>query len=244
LQRTFKRMIGVTPRQYAAARRLERFKAGLRQGQAITEALYEAGYASSSSLYEYAPDELGMTPALYRQQGQGARITYAITRCTLGWLLVATTDKGICAVRLGDTEAELESTLRSEFAQAVLRRDEADLGQWITILLDYLGGQPLAEDLPLDVQATAFQRRVWQALRAIPYGSTRSYQEVADAIGQPLAVRAVANACATNPVALVIPCHRVVRKDGSLGGYRWGEARKQALLDQEARVEASSHATR
>jgi AraC family transcriptional regulator of adaptative response/methylated-DNA-[protein]-cysteine methyltransferase len=238
LQRTFKRIVGVTPHQYAAGHRLERFKESLKDEETVTEALYEAGYPSSSSAYGQAGARLGMTPARYQRGGQGVRIAYTIAPCPLGWLLVAATDKGVCAVRLGDSEAELETTLAQEFPAAAKQRNDADLGPWVATLLSYLnGGQPHF-DLPLDVQATAFQRRVWESLQTIPYGSTRSYRKVAEVIGQPAAVRAVARACATNPVALVIPCHRVIREDGTLGGYRWGLARKQALLDMESEEEA------
>lgn len=246
LQRTFKRIVGVSPRQYAAAHRMERFRAGLRSGQPVTDAIYDAGYSSPSSVYDPTAGPLGMTPAAYRRGGSGMRVTYSVVPCPLGWLLVAATERGICAVRLGDRQADLEDTLAAEFGQADLRRDDAGLGEWVAAVLAYLGGTP-SLDLPLDVQATAFQQRVWEALRAIPYGSTRSYQDIAEAIGQPSAVRAVAHACATNPAALVIPCHRVVRKDGSLGGYRWGLARKRALLNQEsaiAQAQEDPHAAR
>jgi len=236
LQRTFKRLVGVTPRQYAAARRLDRFKTHLKEGSTVTDAVYEAGYPSSSSAYE---QPLGMTPTHYRRGGEGLHITYAITPCALGWLLVAATARGVCAVRLGDAEAELEATLAAEFADAA--RTRGDLDQAVAALLDYLSGTQPRLDLPLDVQATAFQRRVWDVLRTIPYGSTRTYQDVAQAIGQPSAVRAVAHACASNPAALIIPCHRVVRTDGSLAGYRWGIARKQALLAMEAEQSAERH---
>lgn len=175
-----------------------------------------------------------MTPGQYRRGGVAARIAYATAPCALGRLLLAATDRGICAVRFGDSEAGLVQALREEFPAADLRRAETELGTWLTALLAYLDGQNTSVDLPLDVRATAFQRRVWEALRAIPYAKTRTYVEVAAAIGQPAAVRAVARACAANPAALVIPCHRVIRSDGSLGGHRWGLARKRALLAQEA----------
>jgi len=233
LQRTFKRIVGVTPRQYAASRRVQRFKSQLKNGQKATDALYEAGYTSSSSVYEHT--ELGMTPILYQQGGLGIQITYTVSPCPLGWLLVAATERGICAVRLGDSEHELEQILYAEFPTAHIRQDKIHLREWVNAILNYLNGEQPHLNLPLDIQATAFQKRVWEALRTIPYGSTRTYQDIADSIGQPAAVRAVANACAANPVALVIPCHRVVRKDGSLGGYRWGVSRKRSLLDQEAR---------
>ena len=174
-----------------------------------------------------------MTPAAYRRGGRGARIKYTITDCTLGRLLVAATQRGVCSVRLGDSDKELEAALRSEYSEAEIGRDDTALGEWVGALVGHLQGKHPGLDLPLDVQATAFQRSVWQKLQEIPYGATRSYSEVARAIGRPSAVRAVARACATNPVALVIPCHRVVREDKSLGGYRWGIKRKQALLSRE-----------
>lgn len=237
LQRTFKRIMGITPRQYAEACRLERLKARLKEGDNVTTALYDAGYGSSSRLYERAPGQLGMTPAAYRKGGTEARISYTIVDCYLGRLLVAATDKGICSITLGMADGSLEANLRVEYPAANINRDEAGLGEWVSAILSYLEGQQPHLDLPLDVKATAFQWRVWQELRAIPYGSTRSYGQVAQALGNPKATRAVARACATNPVALAIPCHRVVREDGSLGGYRWGVERKEALLAQEQRVE-------
>ena len=234
LQRTFKRIVGVTPKQYAAAQRAERLKTRLKEKQTVTEALYEAGYSSSSTAYSQFTGQLGMTPATYRRGGQNTVIVYSITPCPLGSLLVAATSKGVCAVRLGDSEEELAAALAGEFSSAALQRSDAALTPWVSTIQDYLHGGHPSLDLPLDIQATAFQRRVWAALQQIPYGSTRSYRQVADAIGQPTAARAVARACATNPVALVIPCHRVVREDGSLSGYRWGIERKEALLAQEA----------
>jgi len=239
LQRTFKRIVGVTPRQYAAEQRVARFKGELRGGQHVTDALYNAGFQSSSAAYANAAGQFGMTPAEYQRGGHAAQITYTVAPCSLGWLLLAATERGICAVRLGDSEAELAQTLAAEFPAAVLSRAEAGLGLWLGTLLAYLDGQQARLELPLDVRATAFQRRVWEALTAIPYGSTRSYGDVAVAIGQPTAARAVARACATNPAALVIPCHRVIRENGDLGGYRWGLARKRALLAQEARQAAT-----
>ncbi len=185
-----------------------------------------------------------MMPGTYRRGGSGATIRYTVVPCPLGYLLVAATERGICAVRLGDSESELEDGLRRVFPAAWLERDQAALGRWVRELLDYLEGNRPHLDLPLDVQATAFQRRVWDALRAIPRGSTRSYQEVAEAIGQPTAARAVARACAANPVALVVPCHRVVREDGGLGGYRWGIERKRALLELERRGNACESTAR
>lgn len=233
LQRTFKQVTGITPREYAAALRLGRVKARLRAGESVIHALYDAGYGSSRGLYERAPTQLGMTPATYGRGGQGAQINFRIVACRLGFLLIAATRAGVCAVSLGADPAALEATLRQEFPAADLQQDAAGLDAWAQSLLRFLQGQEPHLDLPLDVQATAFQWRVWQALRSIGYGETRSYAQVAAAIGQPAAVRAVARACATNPVALAIPCHRVVRGNGASSGYRWGLARKQALLAQE-----------
>lgn len=240
LQRTFKRIVGVSPRQYAAARRLERFRGRLQQGAPVTQALYEAGYESASSAYDQDSRRLGMAPGRYRRGGAGMQIAYTAAPCPLGRLLVAATEAGICAVKLGDSEAALEEALRAEYPAAAIRRDDARLGPWVQAILAHLRGAQPHLDLPLDVRATAFQERVWQALRAIPYGSTRSYHDIAAAIGQPAAARAVARACAANPVALLIPCHRVIREDGGLGGYRWGFERKRALLDAEAGRPAAS----
>jgi AraC family transcriptional regulator of adaptative response/methylated-DNA-[protein]-cysteine methyltransferase len=233
LQRVFKRIVGVSPREYREALRVGEFKSRVKKGESVTSALYEAGYGSSSRLYENAGGRLGMTPAAYRRGGRGAGINYTIAGCPLGRLLVAATEKGVCAVRLGDSDKELEAALRTEYSEAEIHRDDKSLGEWVGALVDHLQGKHPRLDLPLDVQATAFQLSVWKKLREIPYGSTRSYSEVARAIGRPSAVRAVARACATNPVALVIPCHRVVRENQSLGGYRWGIERKRALLERE-----------
>lgn len=232
-QRTFRKSVGVTPRHYADACRLGEFKAKMKNGAAVTSALIDAGYGSTSRLYERAPEQLGMTPTKYRRGGQGASVAYTTADTSLGRLLVAATDKGVCAITLGETDDELEAGLRAEYPAATLTRDDAHLHAWVEALIRHLAGKQPALSLPLDIRATAFQRRVWQELQAIPYGDTRSYSQVAAAIGQPNAARAVARACATNPVALAVPCHRVVRGDGSLSGYRWGVARKQALLTQE-----------
>ena len=233
LQKTFKRMLGITPREYADACRLERFKARVKEGEPIAGAMFEAGYSSSSRLYERAAAQLGMTPGAYRKGGKGMCIGYTIADCPLGRLLVAATEKGLCAVSIGETDAGLEATLKEEYPAASLAREDEALARWIEAVRGYWNGDPPGRALPLDMQATAFQWRVWTQLQAIPYGSAVSYGQVAKALGQPSAVRAVARACATNPVALVIPCHRVVREDGTLGGYRWGLARKQALLEHE-----------
>ncbi|MCA1553215.1 MAG: bifunctional DNA-binding transcriptional regulator/O6-methylguanine-DNA methyltransferase Ada [Chloroflexi bacterium] len=235
LQRTFKRATGLTPREYAHARRLAQFKARVKDGERITDALYDAGFSSSSRLYERASSQLGMTPTTYRNGGEGVEIQYDIVDSALGRLMVAATAKGICFVSLGDEDAALERALRAEYPAAHVKRESAPLRGWLEPIVRYVDGEPLTFDLPLDVHATEFQRRVWQRLQAIPYGSTRTYSEIARALGNPKANRAVAQACATNPVSLVIPCHRVVRSDGGLGGYRWGLERKQKLLEQERR---------
>ncbi len=227
------RITGITPHQYIEARRLDQLKLRLKGGEAMTRALYAVGYGSSSRLYERAPAQLGMTPATYHRGGQGVRIGYTIVDCPLGHLLIAASERGICAISLGDNDTELEAALAKEYPVAEIYRDDASLSHWAGALLSHLSGRLPQLDLPLDMQATAFQWRVWEELRAIPYGSTRSYGEIARALGQPRAARAVARACATNPVAIVVPCHRVVREDGGLGGYRWGLERKRYLLAQE-----------
>jgi AraC family transcriptional regulator of adaptative response/methylated-DNA-[protein]-cysteine methyltransferase len=236
LQRLFKKSMGVTPHQYAEARRLDRFKEQLKEGEDVTGALYGAGYGSSSRLYTQASARLGMTPATYRKGGRGMNIAYTTTASPIGCLLVAATERGLCAVQFGEGAADVENTLRHEFPAAILQRDDTSLRPWVDALLRSLDGQPSHLDLPLDVQATAFQSRVWEVLRAIPIGSTRTYTQVAQAIGRPAAARAVGQACAANPVSIAIPCHRVVRDDGGLGGYRWGLERKRSLLAREARA--------
>ena len=230
LQRTFKEATGITPRAYAEFCRMESFKGGLREGRSVTTALYDAGYGSSSRVYERAASHLGMTPRTYKRGGAGETIRYDVVSTPVGRLLVGATQKGICAVQFGDSEAELTKSLRSEFPAADLQSDRAFLAPWTSALCEHLSGRLQKLDLPLDIQATAFQRRVWEYLQSIPYGGTRSYGEIAKALRQPRASRAVARACATNPVAVVIPCHRVVRADGDTGGYRWGEGRKRKLL--------------
>ncbi len=237
LQRIFKRLVGISPRQYHDAVRLRQLKTQLRKGDSVTTAQYDAGYNSSSRLYERAATQLGMTPASYRKGGAGLRIVATTVNTPLGQLLLATTARGLCAVRLGDDAAALQAELQNEFPLAEIQHDELQLKAAIASLVAYLSGRNVALNLPLDIQATAFQRRVWEELQAIPYGETRSYSEIAAAIAQPKAVRAVASACAANPVALIIPCHRVIRGDGSLSGYRWGLERKKALLAQEAKGE-------
>ncbi|MDQ3649037.1 MAG: bifunctional DNA-binding transcriptional regulator/O6-methylguanine-DNA methyltransferase Ada [Acidobacteriota bacterium] len=233
LQRTFKKIVGVTPRQYAAARRVNGFKARVKEGEAVIDAMYDAGFNSSSRLYERSDAELGMSPAVYRRGGTGMEITYTVVGCSLGRLLVAATERGLCAVTLGDSDEELVERLFADFPAADVTANAGALHLWVEAILRHLDGKCATLDLPLDVRATAFQRRVWEELRRVPYGSTRSYGEIARAIGQLTAVRAVARACATNPVALVTPCHRIVREDGGLSGYRWGIERKRELLERE-----------
>ena len=239
LQRLFKRATGITPREYAAQLRLCAFKGHLRQGRPITDAIHAAGYGSTSRLYAQSDARLGMTPTAYKRQGQGMTIFYSIADCPLGQLLVAATERGLCRLSLGDCAEELETDLAREFAAAERLRDDDCVGVYLQKIIAWLD-DPLPQlDLPLDIRATAFQIKVWRALQAIPIGETRSYSQIAAAINQPSAVRAVATACASNPVALVIPCHRVIRLDKSLGGYRWGIERKRALLEMEKRPGAA-----
>lgn len=245
LERAFRTTIGITPKHYADAQRMRRLKARLKKGDNVTTALYDAGYGSASRLYERAPSHLGMTPAEYRRGGAGMRIHYALVASPLGRLLVGATDRGISALYLGESDDALLTALGNEYPRAELLPDARDGGSstglrdWIEKILAHLRGQEPHLDLPTDVQATAFQRRVWEELRRIPYGATRTYTEVARSIGRPAAVRAVARACATNPVSVVVPCHRVVRQDGDLAGYRWGMNRKRALLEKEAAATGS-----
>jgi AraC family transcriptional regulator of adaptative response/methylated-DNA-[protein]-cysteine methyltransferase len=232
-QRNFKRIVGVTPREYADACRLQRVKTELRRGTDVTSAMLDAGYNSTSRFYESAVPRLGMLPSTYRKGGAGMHIRYAIVDSPLGRLLVGATTRGVCAVAMGNSDRDLERRLAREYPAANVQRDADALGRWMTEILAHLAGRQPRLDLPIDVRATAFQWQVWSALRAIPYGETRSYSQVAGSIGRPRAVRAVARACATNPVALAIPCHRVVPTAGGVGGYRWGPARKRALLARE-----------
>ncbi len=240
LQRLFKRETGLTVSRYARSRRLDRFKIRIRDGSSVSQAAFDAGFGSSSRLYEIAGKQLGMTPATYRKGGAGAVIRYVVTHSALGGLLVAGTVSGVCAVKLGDDTDMLIAELEHEFPLATLvctSPDDTlecrDLGDWVAALLEYLDGRRMDINLPLDVLATVFQWRVWQRLRAIPLGETSTYQQMAEDLEQPTASRAVGRACATNPVAAIVPCHRAVRKDGSLAGYRWGLHRKEALLAME-----------
>jgi AraC family transcriptional regulator of adaptative response/methylated-DNA-[protein]-cysteine methyltransferase len=246
LQRTFKRVMGVSPRQFAAALRADRLKRALRAEGSVSRATYEAGYSGSSRAYDAAETHLGMTPAAYRRGGRGVRIRFATAATRLGRLLVAATERGLCAVTLGDDDDALERALAEEYPEAVRERAggaddrDAELRGWVRAIVRHIEGTEPALTMPVDVAGTPFQERVWDALRTIPYGATRSYAQVAAAVGAPTAVRAVASACARNHVALVIPCHRVVRSAGGAGGYRWGTERKRALLAQERRAGAAA----
>jgi AraC family transcriptional regulator of adaptative response/methylated-DNA-[protein]-cysteine methyltransferase len=245
LQRTFKAVVGVTPKQYADARRMAKLKSGLKRAKDVTEAVYDAGFGSSSRVYERADTRLGMTPNQYRRGGEGVGITYAAEATALGLMMIGATDRGICFLQFGESQDELAAALRKEYPKAQVEPMGEAMGEpgsqfriWMEALQRHLAGQAgsAAHQIPLDIRATAFQMRVWNYLQSIPAGQVQSYSEVATGIGRPSAVRAVARACATNTVAIVIPCHRVIRGTGELGGYRWGLARKRALIDLERRV--------
>ena len=236
--RGFKRVLGVSPREYAKAQRVAKFKEKVRKPSpksSVTAALYEAGYSSSSRLYEDADRTLGMTPTALRNGGKGETIRYALTETTLGRMLVAATARGVCSISFAETEEELLQELHAAFPNAETKPMNRELSYAVDAIVASLGESAQALTLPLDVRATAFQLRVWHELQAIPRGETRTYTEIASALGSPRSVRAVAGACAANPVALVVPCHRVVGKDGSLSGFRWGLERKRALLAAEKR---------
>ena len=241
LQRRFKSVVGVSPAEYARMRRAERLRDELRSESSVSRAVYGAGYGSGSRVYETSRGApLGMTPAAYRRGGEGVEIHFTVVDSAYGRLLVAATERGICAVTLGDDDAALEKALRSEFKRAKIERVDEGADEWLSGIVERVtdalrsGNDAKAmAAVPLDVQGTAFQWRVWRALQEIPVGETRSYSEIANQLGRPTAARAVARACGSNRVAVVIPCHRVVREDGSLGGYRWGIERKVQLLDEE-----------
>ena len=232
-QRTFKRTIGISPRQYAEIRRVAKLKRLLRTGQTVTSALYGAGFSSRSRLYEKAHNQLGMSPGLFRRGGGGLQIDYTIVNCPLGRLLVGATERGICALYMGDSDEVVQRSLSEEYPAANLNRDDLRLQKWVSVIMNYFAGQDPDLKLPLDIQATTFQWRVWKEIQSIPYGGTTSYSKIAAKLGAPKAARAVARACATNPTSLIIPCHRVIGEDGGLHGYRWGKERKQALLKLE-----------
>jgi len=233
LRRAFLQVTGLKPRELAEALRIKRFKAMLRAGKSIADALYETGYGSSSRVYERSNAQLGMTPATYRKGGQGMKIGYTIAKSQLGKVLVGATERGVSAVYLGDAENAMIAELREEYPRAEIAPGTGSFQRWVREIVQRIEGKQPRLELPLDLQATAFQRRVWQELQKIPRGGTRTYSQVARSLGQPKAVRAVARACATNPVSVVVPCHRVVREDGALAGYRWGLSRKEQLLAQE-----------
>jgi AraC family transcriptional regulator, regulatory protein of adaptative response / methylated-DNA-[protein]-cysteine methyltransferase len=233
LQRTFTRVVGLSPKQYQEQRRVGALKSALREGRTVSSATYAAGFATGRRVYETADDALGMTPGAYRRRGVGVTVHYTVVPVSLGLLLVAVTERGICGVSLGDTEESLVGTLRAELPAAELVRTTDARDRLVDSVVAHVEGKTSDEELPLDVRATAFQWQVWRALQRIPEGATRTYQEIARELGQPSAARAVARACASNRVAILIPCHRVVRGDGGLGGYRWGVARKAALLARE-----------
>jgi AraC family transcriptional regulator of adaptative response/methylated-DNA-[protein]-cysteine methyltransferase len=233
LQRRFKRVLGITPREYADSCRLRMLKRNLQGGDSVTRAMYDAGYGSSSRLYERTASQLGMTPDKYRRGAIAAAIRYTCTDSPLGRMLIAATERGICSIQFGRADGELLEGLKREFPFAARKVDEDGLRSWVSALLRHMHGKNLDSSLPLDIRATAFQRRVWTYLQSIPFAATQSYSQVAKGIGLPSACRAVARACATNPVAVAIPCHRVVREDGTMGGYRWGIERKRTLLEME-----------
>lgn len=233
LQRTFKEIIGISPKKYAEAKRIAKFKRELRGGSDVVTAMYDAGFGSSSRLYEKAAENLGMTPTKYKKGGEGMEINYTITSCELGRILVGRTIKGLCSVAFADDDTSLEENLRSEYPNAEIIKDANVLKGFVDEILKHLAGQKKRLDLPLDIQATAFQMQVWELLRKIPFGETVSYTQIAEMLGDKKKVRAVARACATNRVAVVIPCHRVIASDGKLSGYRWGIERKEKLLANE-----------
>jgi AraC family transcriptional regulator of adaptative response/methylated-DNA-[protein]-cysteine methyltransferase len=235
LQRRFKSIVGLSPREYQAAMRADRLRASLRGGRDVTSAIYEAGYGSPSRVYESAPTGKGMTPSNYRRHGVGMRIGYSIVPSAIGRVLVAATEHGVCAVKIGDNDAALVRDLKSEYSAADIAANQSPRPEWVAAIADHLRGDRDALDLPIDVKATAFQWKVWRALQQIPVGETQAYAEVARRVGKPKAVRAVASACANNPVCLVVPCHRVVPSSGGTGKYRWGAERKAALLAAEKR---------
>jgi AraC family transcriptional regulator of adaptative response/methylated-DNA-[protein]-cysteine methyltransferase len=244
LQRKFKEIVGLTPAQYVRARKSERLKGELKRGETVSRATFGAGYGSSSRVYGESDKTLGMTPATYRRGGAGARIEYVTAKTSLGTLLVGATNRGVCAVTLGNSVKVLEEGLEREYPAATrtrVRTPSHSLGMWVAEIIESVDSDRVRLDIPLDIQASAFQWRVWRELQKIPFGETRSYGEIATAIGAPKAVRAVASACANNRAAIVIPCHRVVRQGGALGGYRWGLERKRRLLEKEhATIEDSA----
>jgi AraC family transcriptional regulator of adaptative response/methylated-DNA-[protein]-cysteine methyltransferase len=238
-QRTFKRILGISPRQYVEARRLEKVKSSLTNGETVTNSLYNAGFTSKSRLYE-KNTQLGVSPGIFRRGGEGLFILYTIVDSPIGHVLLAATERGACAVCMGASDEAVEAALKEDYYAANLHRDDEGMKKWAEALLSYFDGHEFPRDLPLDVQATAFQCRVWKEIQSIPYGQTATYSTIAKSLGAPQATRAVARACATNPVAIVIPCHRVIGKDGSLRGYAWGVKRKKTLLSLENKARSDS----
>lgn len=238
LQRTFTSVVGLSPKQYQEQRRVGALKTALRDGRTVSSATYEAGFNSGRRVYETADETLGMTPGAYRRGGAGVTIHHTVVPTSLGLLLVAVTERGICSASLGDDEATLVGLLAHEYPKATLSRATDARDRLVDAVVAYVEGRASAEALPVDLRATAFQWQVWRALQRIPEGATRSYQAIATELGRPTAARAVARACASNRIAVLIPCHRVVRGDGGLGGYRWGIARKAALLAREGARDA------
>ena len=232
-QRVFKKVLGVTPRQYAIALRDERARAELQRGRSVTEAVYAAGYNSSGRFYERSKRSLGMKPWEFLARGEGLKIRYSVVQSALGLVLVAGTERGICCVHFGETRLELKEYVRMRFARAQIVEADEKFEQWVRAVVERIGGNDRAAKLPLDVKGTVFQHKVWNALQEIPPGATSTYTKLATQLGKPSAVRAVARACATNPVAVLVPCHRVVRSDGHLAGYRWGLKRKRMLIERE-----------
>ncbi len=233
LQRTFKGALGVSPRQYIESLKAQKYKDLLKNGRDLAGAGYEAGYGSSSRVYEGASRYMGMTPATYKKGGEGVSIRYGITGCRLGRLLVAATDKGVCRVSIGERVGELVLDLKNEYPHAILRRSDDELKEYLNIVASLARGEVPPDSLPLDVRAGAFQCRVWERLKSIPPGNTMTYKDIAEELGLAKGARAVGRACAENPVALLVPCHRVIRGDGGLAGYRWGVERKRKLLEME-----------
>lgn len=234
--RIFKAATGITPKAYANALRADRARQQLRQGASVTDAMYGAGFNSSGRFYEAAPAILGMTPTAFRKDGEGVEIRFAVGQCALGALLVAASDTGICEIALHEDPEQLVRNLQDRFKAARLIGADREFEQWMAAVVGFVENPAVGLHLPLDVRGTAFQRRVWEALREIPVGATATYTDIAERIGSPRSVRAVARACATNNIALAIPCHRVVRTDGSLAGYRWGIERKRELIEREAKA--------
>jgi len=239
LQREFTRAYGRSPKRFQTALRAEALKRGLREGASVTEAAYGAGFGSSRAVYEGAARELGMSPAQYRRGGSGLEIRYTVMDSVLGGVLVARTEKGVCAVLL-DEPARLADDLAAEFPGAALLRDDEALRPWASSIVEAVAGRAVNAEVPLDLYGTDFQRRVWAELQRVPLGETATYAQIAERIGRPTATRAVANACGSNHAAVVVPCHRVVRSDGGLGGYKWGVERKRALLAEERATRGTS----